>query len=153
MIQTRRKEIWEQYYEGLKPLADKGYFKLPNIPEYATNNAHMFYIVCRSLKERTALIKYLKENEILSVFHYLSLHKSGFYTNHSDFRPDNYQSLESVKVQNFDGTVSDEVQVVGLDLPNCDHFADCLLRLPMYYELKDEDVIGIITHIKDFYKI
>lgn len=151
IIQTRRKEIWEQYYQGLKPLADKGFFTLPDIPAYATNNAHMFYIVCRSLEERTALIKHLKENEILSVFHYLSLHKSEFYTTHSESRPDSLNELETKKMTNFDGSISNEVQVVGLDLINCDRFADCLLRLPMYYELATEEAKNIITLIKDFY--
>lgn len=151
MIQTRRKEIWEQYNTGLKDLADKSYLQLPEIPEYATNNAHMFYIVCRSLEERTALIRHLKDNGILSVFHYLSLHKSGFYTSHADARPENCQQLETKTVANFDGTTTEEVQVVGLDLPNCDHFADCLLRLPMYYELTDEEVAKVLANIHEFF--
>ena len=67
MIQDRRNAIWEQYYEGLKHLEDKGFVHLPNLPEYATNNAHMFYLVCRSFEERTMLIKYLKDNGVLSV--------------------------------------------------------------------------------------
>lgn len=151
MIQTRRKEIWEQYNIGLKDLADNSYLQLPEIPEYATNNAHMFYIVCRSLEERTALIRHLKDNGILSVFHYLSLHKSGFYTSHADARPENCQLLETKTVANFDGTTTEEVQVVGLDLPNCDHFADCLLRLPMYYELTDEEVAKVLANIHEFF--
>ena len=84
---------------------------------------------------------------MLSVFHYLSLHKSGFYTSHGDYRPENMQDIETVKQTNFDG-----YQVVGLDLPNCDRFADCLLRLPMYYELRDEEVRQIIQSIHEFYK-
>ncbi len=152
MIQTRRKEIWEQYYEGLKPLAEKGYFTLPDIPEYATNNAHMFYIVCCSLEERSALIKHLKDDGILSVFHYLSLHKSGFYTSHEDARPENCQLLETKQIKNFDGTVTDEVQVVGLDLPNCDRFADCLVRLPLFYELSNLEVQKINSMIISFYE-
>lgn len=152
LIQTRRKDIWEQYYLGLKPLAEKGYISLPQIPDYATNNAHMFYIVCRSLEERSALIKYLKEHEILSVFHYLSLHKSGFYVNNPENRPSNSQAVETVRMINFDGSVADEQQVVGLDLPNCDCFADCLVRLPMYYELMNEEVAKILEDIKIFYK-
>ena len=123
MIQNRRKAIWNKYYEGLKDLGDNGCFHLPNIPEYATNNAHMFYIVCNSLDERSALIKYLKENEILSVFHYLSLHKSDYYTSKYE----------------------------GGELPNCDKFADCLVRLPMFYELKDEEIEYIINKIVKFY--
>lgn len=123
-IQQRRKALWQQYYNGLKPLADKGYFKLPDIPEYATNNAHMFYLVCRSLEERTALITHLKSNDVLSVFHYLSLHSSDYYKDKHD----------------------------GRDLPNCEHFADCLVRLPMYYELKEEEVENICKLINQCYE-
>ena len=84
----------------------------------------MFYLVCNSLEERSCLIKYLKEHEVLSVFHYLSLHLSEYYTKH-------YTEIPT--------------------LPNCDHFADCLVRLPMYYELKDSDVNLVCTIIKEFY--
>jgi len=122
-IQRKRKQIWNIYYEKLKPLADKGYFFLPEIPDYTTNNAHMFYLVCNLLESRTKLIAHLKENGILSVFHYLSLHKSDFYKNKHD----------------------------GRELKNCDKFADCLLRLPMFYELKDKDILRITEVVKKFY--
>lgn len=124
LIQNRRKEIWEKYYEGLKDLAAQGYFSMPNLPEYATNNAHMFYLVCRSLEERTRLIAYLKENGITAVFHYLSLHLSDYYTSNNTDTP---------------------------NLPECDHYADCLVRLPMYYELKDEEVEYICKSVVSFY--
>lgn len=124
MIQEKRKAIWNQYYAGLKGLADKGCFTMPQIPEYATNNAHMFYIVCRSLEERSALIKHLKDNGILAVFHYLSLHKSDYYTHHSDSIP---------------------------ELPECDRYADCLVRLPMYYDLSSTDITSIILAIFNFF--
>ena len=123
-IQTRRKVIWKQYYDGLKDLSEKGFFYLPDIPDYATNNGHMFYIVCRSLDERTQLISFLKEKGILAPFHYLSLHLSDYY-----------QSVES----NIP------------TLPNCDKFADRLVRLPMFFELKDEEVLYIIQEIHSFY--
>lgn len=123
-IQNRRKAIWNEYYSNLKDLASQGFFTMPTIPEYATNNAHMFYIVCRTLDERSALIKYLKEHEILSVFHYLSLHKSNYYTQH-------YTNIPN--------------------LPECDRYADCLVRLPMFYELKDEEIKYIVKSIHDFY--
>ena len=106
-IQNKRKALWNQYYSYLKPFADKGFFKLPDIPGYATNNAHMFYLVCNSIEERTALIRRLKENDIQAVFHYLSLHSSPFYQNKHD----------------------------GRALPFCDRYADCLVRLPLFYEL------------------
>ena len=124
-IQTRRKEIWNMYHEGLKDLAAKGCFSMPDMPDYATNNAHMFYIVCRNLEERTKLIAYLKENEVLAVFHYLSLHLSEYYKEHHQ------------------GEIP--------DLPNCDRFADCLVRLPMYFELTDEEVEKVIEKIKEIY--
>ncbi len=120
-IQNKRKQLWNLYFEQLQPLAAKGYFRVPNIPEYATNNAHMFYLVCNSLKERTALIQELKNNDILAVFHYLSLHSSPFYKDKHD----------------------------GRNLPNCDMYADCLVRLPMYYDLTEEDVELICSKIKE----
>lgn len=124
-IQSRRKSIWKTYADGLRQFADKGYFYLPDIPNYATNNGHMFYLVCRNLDERTELIKYLKDNGVLAVFHYLSLHLSEYYKEHH---------------------VGDIPT-----LPNCDRFADCLIRLPMYFELTDEDVELVISTIKDFF--
>lgn len=125
-IQTRRKEIWNMYHEGLKDLAAKGCFSMPDMPDYATNNAHMFYLVCRNLEERTGLIAYLKEKGAGAVFHYLSLHLSEYYKEHHQ------------------GEIP--------ELPNCDRFADCLVRLPMYFELKDEEVKSVIEVIKEFYQ-
>lgn len=124
IIQQHRKEIWHQYNDGLKPLAVKGYVELPVMPDFATNNGHMFYLVCRNLDERTRLIKYLKEHDILAVFHYLSLHLSDYYK-----------------------TVEKDIP----NLPNCDRFADCLVRLPMFFELNDSEVAQIIKTISDFY--
>lgn len=143
MIQKKRRNLWDRYRERLAPLAERGLITLLNIPAYATNNAHMFYIVCRSLNERTALIAYLKENGIGAVFHYLSLHKSRYYTTHPESRPDNCQEVVPV---------GDEQEVVGLDLPNCDRFADCLVRLPMFFELEYEQVDMIADKIIGFFK-
>lgn len=122
-IQTRRRSIWNQYYNELKPLEEKGYIRLPVIPEYATNNAHMLYIVCENLKERTKLIQYLKNNGILAVSHYLSLHKSPFYKERHD----------------------------GRNLPNADRYSDCLIRLPLYYELEKEDVDIVVRNVSLFF--
>ena len=119
-IQEKRKFLWNKYYELLKPLAEQGRFRLPEIPDYATNNAHMFYLVCNNLAERTALIKKLKENDILAVFHYLSLHSSEYYKDKHDGRP----------------------------LPECDRYADCLVRLPMFYDLAESDVERICDVIR-----
>ena len=123
VIQAKRKQLWKAYYEQLITLAQKGCFLLSDVSDYATNNAHMFYIVCRSLDERTQLIAKLKEDGIYAAFHYLSLHSSPYYQDKHD----------------------------GRDLPNCDHFADCLLRLPMFFELKVEEVKSIIDSIVNFY--
>lgn len=123
-IQEKRKTLWNKYYELLKPMADKGYFSMPDIPEYASNNAHMFYLVCRNLEERTALIKYLKEHEIQAVFHYLSLHSSEYYRSKHD----------------------------GRELPECDRYMDTLVRLPMYYDLEAEQVKNVCTTISAFFE-
>lgn len=121
-IQNKRKQLWNKYYELTKPImANQGRFSLPDIPDYATNNAHMFYLVCNSLAERTALINKLKENDIMAVFHYLSLHSSEYYKDKHD----------------------------GRVLPECDRYADCLVRLPMYFDLVDDDVERICTVLKN----
>lgn len=122
-IQNRRKEIWNLYRNGLKRLEDKGRIKLPNIPDYATNNAHLFYLTCSDLEERTKLIAHLKKNDILAVFHYLSLHQSLFFQNKHD----------------------------GRSLPFADFYSDCLVRLPLFYELTDSQVEFIIDKISEFY--
>lgn len=122
-IQAKRRLLWETYYENLKPLAEKGYFKLPDMPDYATNNGHMFYLVCNSLEERTKLIAHLKEQGVGAVFHYLSLHTSPYYETKHD----------------------------GRELQNCDKFADCLVRMPMFFELEVEQVAEICEKIAAFY--
>ena len=85
-IQNTRKSHWNNYYNLLLEWAEKKNIKLPILPKYATNNAHMFYLVCDSLEQRTTIIQELKEKEILSVFHYISLHKSPFYEEKHDGR-------------------------------------------------------------------
>ena len=123
-IQDKRIKIWNRYYEGLssfEPVSIKK-LKLPLIPEYATNNAHMFYLVCDNVDDRTRFIQHLKDKGILSVFHYLSLHKSSYY--------EKYSTRKS-------------------ELPNSDMFSDCLVRLPLFYELTDEQVEYIINTIKE----
>lgn len=122
-IQTRRKEIWNLYHHGLKCMEGKGNFKLPEIPDFATNNAHMFYLICNSLDERTRLINHLKAKNILSVFHYLSLHKSPYYHYKHDGRP----------------------------LSNADRYSDCLLRLPLFFDLTDAEIEFIIGSVQEFY--
>lgn len=123
-IQKKRIKLWELYNALLEVLENKGFIKLLKIPDYAVNNAHLFCIISRSLSERTALAGYLKNEGILSVFHYLSLHKSPYYS----------------------GKYS------GSELPNSDMFSDRLLRLPMFYELEESDVEYIAGKIKMFYE-
>lgn len=125
-IQKKRITNWHLYYKGLLELQEKGKITLPIISEYGYNNAHMFYIICNSLKERTNLIAYLNENKINVVFHYLSLHKSSYYINNN--------GVES-------------------DLPMSDFYTDHLLRLPMYYELNDKQVHYITDKIIDFFNL
>ncbi len=123
LIQHRRKEIWENYQQAFKVLADNGKLDLPQVPVYASNNAHMYYVLCKSLEERSALISALKESGVMAVFHYLSLHSSSFYAAKHGERK----------------------------LPHSDYFSDCLLRLPMYFELSKEDQARICDVILDFY--
>lgn len=110
IIQRKRLLLWNCYYDVLKILQDQGKIQLPFIPDYATNNAHMFYLVCKNSEERTKLIVRLRENNILAIFHYLSLHKSPFYSGKHD----------------------------GRVLTHADRYTDCLMRLPMYYDLEPE---------------
>jgi len=107
---------------GLKELQDQGKVVLPFLPQGATNNAHMFYMVCRNVKERDGLIAYLKKLGINAVFHYLSLHKSAFYSDKHD----------------------------GRTLEYSDMYSECLIRLPMYYELSLDECQYIIKAIRDF---
>lgn len=123
-IQQKRKSLWEKYYELLSPLAEKQKIKLPQIPDFATNNGHLFYLVCNSQQERTTLINKLKKHDILAVFHYQSLHKSDYYSASHD----------------------------GRILLNSDRYTDCLVRLPMYYELQNSDIERICNVIAELYR-
>lgn len=122
-IQDKRKHIWQSYSRLLQPLEDKSFIKLPYIPANTTNNAHMFYMVCRSGDERDSLMTHLKNNRVHAVFHYLSLHHSPYYKNRHD----------------------------GRQLPYADYYSDCLLRLPLFYELKEEDINNIVSRIKKYF--
>lgn len=124
-IQTVRKKKWQLYYELLLPLQNAGKAMLPNIPAYATNNAHIFYLVCASLPERDALIKYLKSNGVQSMFHYPGLHTSPFYK-----------------------TLNKEFII----LSNAEKFSDGLIRLPLYPELVEESITLICNLVTKFYK-
>jgi len=119
MIQNKRKKIWEYYFEKLKPIEEKGLIKLPQIPNFATNNAHMFFIISKNSEIRDKLLSGLRQNGILAVFHYLSLHQSQFYREKHDNR----------------------------ELYFSDMYSDCLIRLPLFFDLKEEELNYIINKI------
>lgn len=123
-INKNRLTTWQHYYDELKELEKDGKIDLPFVPEECVHNAHMFYIKAKDLEERTALINYLKENEINAVFHYIPLHTSPAGQKFGRFcGQDRYTTKES----------------------------DRLVRLPMYYNLKEVDCQKVINTIKDFY--
>lgn len=118
-IQTRRKLLWNQYYNSINKLNSKD-IVLPNIPEYATNNGHMFYLVLKDIEYRSKVIATLMENGFHSVFHYISLHSSDYYQSKHD----------------------------GRVLVNSDKFTDCLLRLPLFFELEITEINEMIKLLK-----
>jgi dTDP-4-amino-4,6-dideoxygalactose transaminase len=124
-IQEKRISLWNLYNKNLASIQNQGFIRLPHVPDYATNNAHMFYIVCNNLDDRTGLINHLKTNDILAVFHYLSLHKSPYQ--------------EKMFGKN------------DLELVYSDKFTDCLVRLPLYYELTTEEVNLICKTVEQYY--
>ena len=124
-INENRLNSWTEYYNGIKDLADEGKIELPYIPGECVHNAHMFYIKAKDLEERTALIKYLKDNEINTAFHYIPLHSAPAGIKFGRFNgEDIYTTKESER----------------------------LLRLPMYYQLTKEDRDKVIDKIREFYK-
>jgi dTDP-4-amino-4,6-dideoxygalactose transaminase len=123
-IQNKRKLLWRTYYAGLKPLARRGCFDVPRIPPYSTNNAHMFYLVCRSQRERARLIDHLKANGIQTATHYLSLRDSSYYRDKAH----------------------------GPEPVNCGRFVDCLVRLPLFYALEREQVLTVVEKVRAFYE-
>lgn len=123
-INNDRLATWNRYYEGLKALKERGFIELPFIPEECVHNAHMFYIKLKDLEQRTKMIKYLKENNINSVFHYVPLHSAKAGLEFGRFHgEDRYTTKESER----------------------------LLRLPLYYGLNEEEVDYIVNRIKDFF--
>lgn len=123
-INENRLELWNQYYKALQPLQSIGKIELPTIPDGCVHNAHMFYMKAKDIEERTRLIQYLKENQILAVFHYIPLHTAPAGIKYGRFSgEDNYTTRESER----------------------------LLRLPMYYGLQQSKVDYIAKKIVDFY--
>ena len=123
-INEERLNLWNQYWRELEPLAEAGRIELPFIPDYCVQNGHMFYIKNADLEERAALIDFLKENDILAVFHYIPLHSAPAGLKYGRLHgEDRYTTRESER----------------------------LLRLPMYYGLKEDQVSFIAGKVKEFY--
>jgi dTDP-4-amino-4,6-dideoxygalactose transaminase len=121
-IQEKRKSIWNNYFNAFSDLEKRNIVSLPYIPYYSSNNAHMFYLTCKSKKQRDQLIEHLKNDGIQAVFHYIPLHSSSFFKNKHDSRI----------------------------LKNCDKFSNCLVRLPLFYELENQK--DIIDSVQRFCK-
>lgn len=124
IIQKCRVEIWENYFTGLLKLHETNKIELKFSSKDSKTNGHMFYFLCASLDERTKLIDFLKEKNILTVFHYQSLHKSNYYAHKHD----------------------------GRELPNSDNYTDRLVRLPLYVDLSKIQQLSIIDAIHHFYR-
>ena len=122
-IQRRRKNIWNHYHQALQPLSAGGKLKLPFIPDFASNNAHMFYVLTENLQQRSELIDHMKSAGSFPVFHYLSLHKSPYYT-------------EKHK---------------GNEMPHSDRYMDTLLRLPLFVDMTDEEAQLVTDSILGFF--
>lgn len=124
-INENRLQSWNRYYEGLKDLKEAGKIELPYVPEYCEHNAHMFYIKAKDLEERSALISYLKENGVTAVFHYIPLHTAPAGKEYGrSHGEDKYTTKESERI----------------------------IRLPMYYELDEQDAKKVMDLIHTFYK-
>ncbi|MEM7101933.1 MAG: dTDP-4-amino-4,6-dideoxygalactose transaminase [Bacteroidota bacterium] len=122
-IQNRRVAIWEKYDNAFSSLQENEGILTPLIPDYATNNAHMYYLVLNHPEQRSAFIKHMNGNGVRAIFHYLSLHRSPFY----------------------------EGRYIGSALPNSDHFTECLVRLPLFYELSEEQQNYVIDKVLSFF--
>lgn len=123
-IQQRRITIWNRYFEVLTKYQELGVVTLPVIPDFATNNAHLFYLLFPSLDKRSYFISKMKDCGCSPVFHYLSLHKSDYYRNKHD----------------------------GRELPNADRYTETLVRLPLYYQLYDDDLDYVLGRIETVLK-
>jgi dTDP-4-amino-4,6-dideoxygalactose transaminase len=122
-IQAKRKKVWLHYHAHLKPLEEEGLVKLPILPDFATINGNMYFMITKDLEERSALISFLREEGIFAVFHYLPLHSSDFFHKKHD----------------------------GRVLSNTDRFSDCIIRLPFYNEMTAEEVTYVGDAVKEFY--
>ena len=124
-IQEKRKYVWNLYNNAFENLEKEGKVRRPIIPEYCTNNAHMFYLLFNDLKTRTNFISYLKENNIYAPFHYIPLHSSPAGSK--------YCKTSS-----------------KMDITN--NISDTLVRLPLYYDIKEEEIDKIISTVMNFWR-
>lgn len=125
MINNNRLETWNTYWKAFLSLEERGIIELPTIPEGCVHNAHMFYIKCKDLETRQAYIKYMKDNDILCVFHYVPLHSAPAGIKFGRFHgEDRYTTSES----------------------------DRLVRLPMYYNIVQTDLEKVIDKTLAFFK-
>lgn len=123
-IQATRMRHWNYYHTLFAPLEERGVLRRPTIPQGAEHNAHMYYILCSSLEQRTALLAALKKKEIGAVFHYISLHGSPYYAPRHD----------------------------GRELPHADRYTDTLVRMPMYYTLTEKEIAEVVESVFLFEK-
>ena len=124
-IQLKRLGIWNTYHDGLKKWAEDNDIKMPFIPNYSTNNAHMFFLICSSFSQRSRIIDFLESKKIMAVFHYQSLHKSSYFQ--KKYLPD-------------------------YELDESDRYSDTLLRLPLYYDLTSCDTENIVDALLESLK-
>jgi dTDP-4-amino-4,6-dideoxygalactose transaminase len=124
-IQFKRKAVWQQYKSLLQPLEEAGRVTLPQIHEHATINGNMFFIITKNPEERSVLLDYLRKSGIYAVFHYLPLHSSDFFQDKHD----------------------------GRALPNTDRFSECIIRLPFYNEMKEEEIDFVTESVQRFYTV
>lgn len=123
LIQQKRLKIWNRYFESFRSLEEQGKIQLSKIPPYASNNGHMFYVLCASLDERQELIQFMKDKGIYLAFHYVPLHNSPFFS--KDHR--------------------------GRELPHTQRFSERLVRLPLFFDLSESDQDQVIKFIHKFY--
>ena len=123
-IQAVRKGHWLRYEKNLQFMKEAG-IKLPHFNDYATNNAHMFYLVAKTGEQREQILQHLKAREIHAVFHYLCLHKSPYFSESHD----------------------------GRALPHAENYEDCLIRIPLFYDLKAEEIDHVINALREAIEI
>lgn len=122
-IARNRLALWGRYHEALAPLEARGVLRRPTLPAFAGHNAHAYYLVLPDEPTRARLIAHLKARGVMAVFHYQSLHRSAYFQGRHDGRP----------------------------LPNADRFTDCLVRLPLFHDLKAEEQDRVVDGVLSFF--